>query len=266
MNTIDLQTKKIHERKTIGLMTHLVLGYPTKSATEKLILAMEKVGSDFIELQIPFSDPIADGPTIMKASEQALKNGVTVDDAFIIAKKMQRKISIPIIFMAYYNTVFRYGLDSFCRKAKIAGVAGLIIPDMPIDEEQYEKFNFYCDKYGLYSIRVMSPASNERRLKINAKDAKGFVYCISRFGVTGSRSELDPKLIEYLNRVKKFFKIPIAVGFGIAKSEHIKALKKTADIAIVGSAIIDVIEKNRNKDYIAEVEKFILSLRFSTSS
>ena len=160
--------------------------------------------------------------------------------------------------MGYYNTVFRYGVDRFCKEAKICGVSGLIIPDMPLDEEPYEHFYQSAKKYDLYPIAVISPASTPERLKLNALQAKGFVYCVSRFGVTGSRSKLNPKLQNYLNTVRKYFKIPLAVGFGISKREHIQAIEKHADIAIVGSAIIDSIKENKN-DF-ENVRKFIVNI------
>ena len=256
MNLIDKQVEKIKKEKRMGLMTHVVVGYPSIDATEKLVKLMEKSGVDFIELQIPFSDPLADGPTIMKASEKALENGTKVKDAFDLARKLSKHIKIPLLFMAYFNTLFKYGVEKFCKDAKECGVAGLIVPDMPLEEESEEHFIKYANKYGLYHIRVISPASTDERLKKNSKVASGFVYATARQGITGARNSLDPNLISFLKRVRENFKVPVAVGFGISKKEHIDALKGYADIAILGSILIDVIN-NGGQTAMKDVEYFL---------
>ncbi len=261
MNLIDKQLVKIKQGKRLGLMTHLVVGYPTLKTSEKLVKVMEDAGADFIELQIPFSDPLADGPTIMKASEMALQNGVKVKDAFTLASKMSKQINIPLIFMAYFNTIFKYGTKRFCIDAKKAGISGLIIPDVPIEEEHEEHFIKYCKQAGLKNIRVISPASTEERLKKNAKIADGFIYCTSRQGITGVGKKLDPNLAKYLNTVKKHFKIPIAVGFGISNAEQVNALKDYADIIVTGSAIIEIINKSNKEDLEKNIKDFISKLR-----
>lgn len=146
---------------------------------------------------------------------------------------------------------------------KRIGISGLIVPDVPIDEEKNEKFIYHCFKYGLYPIRVISPASSNQRLALNAKGAGGFVYCVSRFGVTGTKSKLDPALQSYLKNVKKYFALPIAVGFGISKKEHVESLIGNADIAVVGSAIIDQVEKSikNGQNYLDSVEEFVINLK-----
>lgn len=261
MNLIDSQLVKIIEEKRLGLMTHLVVGYPTLKTSEKLIKVMEDSGVDFIELQIPFSDPLADGPTIMKASEVALENGVKVKDSFALADKLSKQIKIPLIFMTYFNTVFKYGTKRFCFDAKKAGISGLIIPDIPIEEEHEEHFIKYCRQADLKNIRVISPASTEQRMKINAQVAEGFIYCTSRQGITGVGKKLDPDIARYLNTVKKYFKTPIAVGFGISKKQQVEALKDYADIIVTGSAIIEVINKSNKEDLEENIKNFINSIK-----
>lgn len=263
-NRIDQQLSIIKSKKQIGLMTHLVIGYPTMATTKKLITSLTEAGTDFLELQIPFSDPIADGPTIMKACEQALSKGATVRTSFELIADIKKSVSVPILVMCYYNTIFQYGVARFCKKAASTGIHGLIVPDMPIDEEAYERFYEHCNKNNLYAIRVVSPASTSERLSLNARDAKGFVYCVSRFGVTGSQRELDPKLKKYLADVGSHFTIPKAVGFGISNKKHIEGLKNHADVAIVGSAIIDVIVNSTINDAPAAVQKFISTLKTSS--
>lgn len=245
----------------MGLMTHVVVGYPTLDATVSLINIMDRENVDFIELQIPFSDPLADGPTIMKACERSLQNGTKVKDAFVVASKISGSISSVLIFMAYYNTVFKYGVQKFCRDAKRAGVAGLIVPDVPIEEENNEHFLAMCKKYDLISIRVISPASTDVRLAKNAKVAQGFVYCTARQGITGAKKDLDPKIVAYLKKVRQYLSIPIAVGFGISSATHVQSLKKHADIAVVGSALIDVINGSNKANMEKRVGEFIRFLR-----
>ncbi|MBI2074843.1 MAG: tryptophan synthase subunit alpha [Candidatus Levybacteria bacterium] len=260
MNKLNQQLEKIKSEKRLGLMTHVVVGYPSLNETVELVRLMEKSGVDIVELQIPFSDPLADGTTIMQACEKSLINGTKVHDAFTIMTKLSREVSIPLLFMAYYNNVFKYGTQKFCKDAKAAGAAGLIVPDIPIEEEQEEHFIRFCKKYNLANIRVISPSSNANRLQKNAKVGSGFVYCTARQGITGARKKLSSKLNAYLSQVKKYFTIPLAVGFGISKPEHIKALKGNADIAVVGSALIDVIDKGDKGDMEKRVYSFIREL------
>ena len=261
-NKIDQQLEKIKSEKRIGLMTHVIIGYPSLKETVKIVKIMAENGADFVELQIPFSDPLADGPTIMKACEESLQNGTKVKDAFTIMKQVSSEVKIPLLFMSYYNIIFRYGVEKFCRDAKNAGSSGLIVPDMPIDEEIHEHFYAYAKKFGLHVIHVISPASTDDRLKKNASIAKGFVYCTARQGITGAQKDLDPTEIKtYLQKVKKYFEIPVAVGFGISEREHIIALQENADIAIVGSAIIDVIAQSSKENRQKKIADFISSLK-----
>lgn len=258
MNTIDKKINELKTNKRLGLMAHAVLGYPTAEKSLEIIRTLVANDSDFLELQIPFSDPVADGATIMKACEVALKNRMNTGRVFDLIDKLNTEI--PVLVMAYYNTVFRYGIDKFCKKASQLKVSGLIVPDIPPEEEKSEKFISTCFKYDLYPIRVVSPSSSVERLKINSKFARGFVYCVSHFGVTGSQATVDGRLINYIDRVKQVIKLPVAVGFGIEKPEQIQKLKGLADIAIVGSAII----KNYDAGGLEQVSSFIKSLKEST--
>lgn len=260
MNKIDKQFEKIKKENRIGLMTHVVVGYPDLETTERVVKTMAENGADFVELQIPFSDPLADGPTIMKASEESLRNGTRVKDAFELMGRLSGKVEIPLLFMSYFNIVFKYGVERFCRDAKAAGASGLIVPDIPLEEEGEERFIENAEKNGLYSIRVISPASTEERLKKNAAAAKGFVYCMARQGITGAKKELDRDLTGYLKRVRNVFEVPLAVGFGISKKEHVEALRGYADVAIVGSAVIDLIGKSRKEDIKNNVGGFCRAL------
>lgn len=261
MNNIDKKLEEIRLRKKIGLMTHVVVGYPSLEETVSIVKTMEESGVDIVELQIPFSDPLADGSTIMKACEESLQNGTKVSDAFEIMKTLSSQVSMPLLFMTYYNTVFRYGVEKFCKDAASAGASGLIVPDMPFDEEKEEHFYAYAKKYNLHTIQVISPASTRERLFKNAKIANGFIYCTARQGTTGAKKDLDPTLKVYLNKVKDIFSVPLAVGFGISKREHVKVLQGVSDIAIIGSAIIDIISQSSKKNRQKKIADFISSLK-----
>lgn len=261
MTKLEEKLQQVKDSKRIGLMTHVVIGYPTLEETVRIVKTMAENGVDFVELQIPFSDPLADGPTIMRACEKSLDNGTRVKDAFAVMKLLSSQVSIPLLFMAYYNTVFKYGVEKFCRDVKAAGASGLIVPDMPIDEESEEHFLFYCSKYNLHNIHVISPVSTDDRLKKNAGVASGFIYCTARQGITGAKDKLDYGLISYLQNIRKYFSIPIAVGFGISKQEHIRMLEPYADVAVVGSAVIDIISKSNKHDMEDNIRQFLIGLK-----
>jgi tryptophan synthase alpha chain len=260
MNNLDKKLGEIKNRKRIGIMAHVVVGYPSVEETVKIVKTMSDAGVDIVELQIPFSDPLADGPTIMKACETALSRGTKVKDAFDVLKQLAKEVSIPLLFMTYYNTVFSYGIEKFCRDAKAVGASGLIVPDMPIDEESEEHFFALCKKYRLHAIHVLSPASTDMRLKKNAAVATGFVYFTARQGTTGVQEQLDLSLQSNIQKMKRFFSIPLAVGFGISKREHLKTLTANAEIAVVGSAVIDLIAQTDSKKLHNTIRRFFREL------
>jgi len=239
------------------LMTHVVIGYPSLDDTIEIVKKMADCGVDMVELQIPFSDPLADGPTIMQANDYALANGVKLTDCFAVMKRLSNEVSVPLLFMGYYNTVLHYGTERFCAKAKSVGATALIIPDIPVDEEIHEGFMAACEKNHLFHIQLLSPSSSDDRIKINAKHQRGFVYCTSRVGTTGTDQQLAPELKSFLTRVKKYITVPIAVGFGITNSDQIHALTGYADIAVVGSALI----QHFNQSGIVGVETYINQLQ-----
>lgn len=260
MNKITEKLNEIRSDRKLKFMTHVVVGYPDIAGTEKLVLMMDKIGIDFIEMQIPFSDPLADGPTIMKACEDSLKNGTKVKDAFSLALRLTPKIKAPLLFMAYYNTVFKYGVEKFCKDARRVGISGLIVPDLTIEENDNEGFFEACDKNDLIHIQVIAPASNKDRLLKNKKVAKGFVYATARQGITDAKKGLDPKISEYLKEVKSVFEIPLAVGFGISSQERVEMIRDYADIAVVGSAVLDIMYATP-KGYLKKVEGFLKELK-----
>ncbi len=217
----------------------ITCGDPSLETTEELVYAMEKAGADLIELGIPFSDPTAEGPVIQAANIRALSNGVTTDKIFEMVEKMRKKTSVPMVFMTYANVVFSYGTEKFCRRAAETGMDGLILPDVPFEEK--EEFASVCRKYGLDLISLIAPTSHERIREI-AKEAEGFVYCVSSLGVTGVRKEITTDIGEMVKMVKSQKNIPCAVGFGISTPEQAEKIASQADGVIVGSAIVKLCE------------------------
>lgn len=245
--------------KTI-LMTHIVAGYPSMKECKKIALTMAKSGVAFIEIQIPFSDSIADGKTILDANIKALQNNITPDDCFNLMSSLKKQIKIPLLFMTYFNIPFNYGLEKFCKKARESGCFGLIIPDMPIDEEDYEHYLALCKKYNLKAIQIISSITPVRRLQKIAKVAEGFVYCVSRLGTTGETARLNPELNSYLKTVRKYIKIPIALGFGISNKVQVESCRKYADIVVIGSKILNIYNQSKRGEGIAKIKDFLQSL------
>ncbi len=262
MNLIHQQLQKIKGEKRIGLMTHLVLGYPTLQESIGLAQAMAEAGVDFIELQIPFSDPLADGSTIMKANEVSLHEGFKVKDAFAAVRNLVgANCKTPLLFMTYFNLVFHYGIERFCRDAAEAGVSGLIVPDIPIDEEAHDHFLEHAERYGLVAMRFLSTVSTDERIEKVLDKPDQFLYFIGQKGTTGARASLHKELVRHIQRIRAHKDAVIAVGFGISTHEHIKALKKAgADVAIVGSALLDVYNEAPQGHGAARVSKFLCGL------
>ncbi|MBU2102466.1 MAG: tryptophan synthase subunit alpha, partial [Candidatus Omnitrophica bacterium] len=206
--------------------------------SKKIVQMMAESFVYYIEIQFPFSDPIADGKAIMEANHKALKSGMTTDKCFSLIEDLD--IKTPLLAMTYFNVAYAYGLERFCQKAQKVGLYGLIIPDIPIDEEKHEHYIALCKKYSLHPIQIISPITPEKRLKKLSKVASGFVYCVSDFGITGERSGLNPHLKSYLNRVRKHIKLPLALGFGISSAEQVEMASKYADIVVVGSKLINL--------------------------
>ena len=215
----------------------LTAGDPNIEKTENYILELEKAGADLIEIGIPFSDPTAEGPVIQEANVRALSGGVTTDKIFDMVVKIRKKTSIPMVFMTYANVVFSYGTERFIRKAAEIGMDGLILPDVPFEEK--EEFDVVCKQYGLELISLIAPTSHDRITRI-AKEANGFVYCVSSLGVTGTRTQITTDIGAMVKLVKAAKDIPCAVGFGISTPEQAKKMAAQSDGAIVGSAIVKI--------------------------
>lgn len=213
----------------------ITCGDPSLEVTEKLVYALEEAGADLIELGIPFSDPTAEGPVIQGANVRALSGGVTTDKIFEMVEKIRKNTSIPMVFMTYANVVFSYGTDRFLKKAAEVGMDGLILPDVPFEEKG--EFDEACKKYGLDLISLIAPTSHERVAAI-AREAEGFVYCVSSLGVTGTRDQITTDIGAMVNLVKREKDIPCAVGFGISGPDQARKMAAQSDGVIVGSAIV----------------------------
>lgn len=259
MNRIDERFASIRETGHKALITFITAGDPDINSTYDLVLAMEKAGADVIELGIPYSDPLADGPTIQASSARALMNGIKIPHIMNIVKKIREKSSIPLVYLVYYNSIFKYGIEKFIAEASNAGIDGLIIPDLPIEERK--DIIEEADKYGVYLIPLVAPTSKER-IKLITQNGKGFVYCVSTTGVTGVRHDIETDINEYMKIVSQYTNMPKALGFGISGPDMAKRFKQYCEGIIVGSAIIERIAEAHNKtEMLSEVEKFVSSLK-----
>ncbi len=240
----------------------LTLGYPNLAATEKLVEQFEKAGADIIELGFPFSDPMADGPTIQYSSEQALKHGVKVKDAFnLVTRLRKRGVKVPIIFFTYLNPIFHYGLKRFVQDAKRSGFDGVLVPDLPPNEES--GFEADCRKAGLANIFLVAPTSQADRVKMIARHSEGFIYYVSLRGVTGARKALASDIKASIAQLKKVTTKPVLIGFGVSTPEQAKNLSRQSQGVIVGSAIVDVLRKSngRIEPAIAFVKKMVKAVK-----
>jgi len=218
----------------------LTAGDPSLGKTEEYIMEMERAGASLIEIGIPFSDPIAEGPVIQEANIRALSalGGCNTDMVFDMVERVRPKVSVPLVFLTYLNPVFRYGYEAFCKRCKEAGIDGLIIPDMPYEERG--ALADVAEKYGVDIITLIAPTSRER-IQMLAKDATGYIYLVSSMGVTGVRNEITTDIAEMVAQIRAVSDTPIAVGFGISTPEQAKKYSQTADGVIVGSAIVKLI-------------------------
>ena len=233
---------KIHRAFDHGkaFIAFLTCGDPDLETTAAAVRAAAGAGADLIELGIPFSDPTAEGPVIQGANLRALKGGVTTDKVFALVKELRKDVTIPLVFMTYANVVYSYGADRFLANCAEAGVDGLILPDLPFEEK--EEFLPTCRKYGVDLISMIAPTSEDRVAMI-AREAEGFLYLVSSLGVTGERSEINTDLAAIVRTVRENTKIPCAVGFGISTPEQARAMAAISDGAIVGSAIVRIVEE-----------------------
>lgn len=249
---------RLRAEHRLALIAYLTAGYPTLDATPQLVKSAAESGADAIELGIPFSDPLADGPTIQAASQAALKHGVSVARVLEIAAASRGLTEVPLLFMTYINPLLAYGLERFCNAAQQAGIDGLIVPDLPPAEAG--DLRDAAAASGLDLVFFVAPTSSDAGIDAASRAATGFMYCIAVTGVTGARSQLDSALLPLIAKVRQHTGLPIVVGFGISRPEHLSALEGKADGVIVASALLDAIAKSPT-DPAQQVRRFLRELR-----
>lgn len=242
---INFQTNKISQvfNDNKAFIAFLTAGDPSLDKTEEFILAMEKAGADLVEIGIPFSDPIAEGPVIQEANERALAAGATTDKVFAMVKRVRQQSEMPLVFLTYINPIFVYGIERFFKTCQESGINGVIIPDLPYEEKG--EILGVAQSYGVDVITLIAPTSKDR-IQTLAKDASGFIYLVSSLGVTGVRSEIKTDLNAIIADIRQVSATPIAVGFGISTPDQAQAIAETADGVIVGSAIVKIIAQHQN--------------------
>ncbi len=259
-NRIEITLDSLRQRNRKALSIFITAGYPAIDATPVIVKALEKSGADIIELGIPFSDPLADGPTIQLSSDVAIKNGVTLRTVFETAHRIRNESDIPIILMGYVNPVMAYGVERFMEAASKNGVDGLIVPDIPVEES--EEYRTLALKFNLAPIFLAAPTSSDERLQQIDAASEGFVYCVSTTGVTGRDNLLPENVKEYLQRCRnQINNNPLLVGFGISSGEDARTLAPYCDGVIVGSALIKRIQSGRDGNYIPTLCTFVKELR-----
>ncbi|MEK6564305.1 MAG: tryptophan synthase subunit alpha [Candidatus Omnitrophota bacterium] len=256
MNRIDQKFKELKAKNKKALIIYLTCGYPDLKTTEELVLELETRSADIIELGVPFSDPLADGPVIQESSSYALKKGINLKRIFSLVRSLRKNTQIPICLMGYYNPVLSFGPVEFVDEALKSGVDGIIIPDLPPEEDR--ELVSLSKERGLKTIFFLSPTSSKERMRYIAQVSSGFIYYVSLTGVTGARQNLSLDLKENIRIIKSYTEKPVCVGFGISRPEHIAEVFKIADGAIVGSAVIKVIKNSIGKRDLAErVGRFV---------
>lgn len=259
-NRVDKKFQELRRSGKKAFIAFLTAGYPDLQATQELVLAFEKTGVDIIELGVPFSDPIADGPVIQAASFESLKRGATLKKALALVKRLRLKTQVPLAAMTYLNPVLSYGLSRFVKDAVRCGLDAVIIPDLPVEEES--AFVREANQAGLRVVSFIAPTTSWKRARMIAQKAKGFIYFVSLTGVTGAKKELPQGLELQLRQVKKIAKkIPVCAGFGVSTPSQVRQVSAWCDGVIVGSAIVKKITENLNRpDFVSRVTRFVKTL------
>jgi tryptophan synthase alpha chain len=249
----------VQEQKRPGLIVFLTAGFPDMEATMELLPALVAAGADAVELGVPFSDPLAEGPVIQDSSFKALQNGTSLEDCLNAAEALRDKVpDTPLILMGYYNPIHTYGLVPFAQRCHQAGVDGLITVDLPGFEA--DPLTAECQAHDISMIPLLAPTSTDESIEASCTGASGFIYCISVTGVTGTREQVSGRSFELLDRVKTHTTLPLAVGFGISNRGHVEEVGKTADAAVVGSALIRVMLESPREELVERASRFVAEL------
>jgi tryptophan synthase alpha chain len=254
--------KRLRWEKEAALIPYLTVGYPSLEVTRQLVPVMARQGADLIELGVPFSDPIADGATIQRASHAALENGVTLGDCLSVAAEARRANEVPLVLMSYYNPIHKYGIERFAADCEASGVDGVIVPDLP--PEEAGELKVACGDNGVDLIFLVAPTSTDERLRRVAEMASGFIYCVSVAGVTGARAEVSEEVADLVARVREHTGLPLVVGFGLSTPEHVAKVSQIAEGAVVASAMINLIERLDAEEMVGGVAEFVRELKEAT--
>lgn len=257
MSKIEEVFKDLRVKGRKAFIPYIMAGDPDLAKTEEVILFFEEVGADIVELGIPFTDPLADGPTIQRASERALKKGITLKKVLEFVKRIRRSIKIPIVLMTYYNPIFKYGEERFVKESVQYGVNGIIVPDLPPDEAT--DLIRFSKREGLDTVFLLAPTSTEDRVKRVARTSSGFIYYVSITGITGSRLQIDESLGESIKKIRKITDKPVCVGFGVSNPEEASRVSEIADGVIIGSAIVKMLDESPEgfEDFVKTLRKAI---------
>ncbi|MBI4972754.1 MAG: tryptophan synthase subunit alpha [Candidatus Omnitrophica bacterium] len=260
MNRIEKKFKELKKSRKKAFIAFINAGYPNIKVTEKLVREFERIGVDIVELGVPFSDPMADGPVIQESSQVALRHKVNLNIILKLVKRLRQKIDLPICLMTYYNPIFCFGEEKFLKRAHSCGVDGVIVPDLPPEEAR--SLIKLAAKFKVDIICFISPTTSLKRMRHIAQVARGFIYYLSLTGTTGARKKLPGELLDSLKLVKRNTDKPVCVGFGISSREQVRQISKIADGVIVGSAIVKKIKENIGKpDLIKRVSSFVKTLK-----
>jgi len=256
---IERVFKKLRKNNQKAFIPFITCGFPSLDGFFSLFETLDKNGADIIEVGIPFSDPLADGPVIQTTSKIALENGINTDIVFNSIIKIRKSSDTPIAIMTYFNTIYHYGTERFLKKAKEAGVNGLIIPDLPLEE--FTSYRSYFNRVNIDNIMFASLTSGKERLSAIAGQGRGFIYCISVKGVTGIRNSINPEVIDFLKNLKEITTLPLALGFGLSNREQINQIKSYCDGIIIGSKILSLLLEARSfNGGLKEVKSFALNI------
>ncbi len=264
MSRLSKRFESLKARGEKALIAYVTAGDPTPDRSAKDILAIAEAGADAIEIGVPFSDPLADGPSIQASSQRALEAGMTTGKVLEIVREVRAENSeVPLILMTYFNPILHYGLEKWAQEAKAAGVDAHIVTDLT--PEEADEWKSCSENYGLDTVFLLAPTSTLARIEVVTKLTTGFVYCVSRTGVTGARQDVPLELTEVVDRIQSRTTLPVCVGFGISLPEHVKKICSFADGAVVGSALVDLLYKHRaSEDLPLMISQFISELKAAT--
>ena len=259
-NRIENTFERLSKEGETGLIIFVTVGFPSVQATLELVPALEEAGADIVELGGPFSDPLAEGPTIQTSSLHSIKQGVSMLECIEVASALRKKTpDLPLVLMGYYNPILAYGLSGFVKDSSEAGVDGAIVVDLPTEESG--ALRAACTLRGMHLIPLLAPTSSDQRIQAACEKASGFIYCVSVTGVTGARKEVSNRAHHLVNRVARFTSVPRVVGFGISTREHVVSVGAYAQGVVVGSALIRLIQEVPSKDMVSKAKEFVARLK-----